>query len=121
LSEFAVPALTWESGAALPGDRIATLKTYHDRGIFTWVSLEPTLSTEASLAIVRETHEFVDHYKIGRANYIDKYADKIDWLKYTLKMAHLCMDLNVSHYFKVGLQQYLPPKYNNPLRIVQHN
>ena len=29
--------------AALPGDRIETLTAFHDRGIFTWVSLEPTV------------------------------------------------------------------------------
>src|ERR1035441_7731742 len=59
----------WERNAALPDDRIATLKAFHDRGIFTWVSLEPTLDVEASLAIVEATHGFVDLYKIGRANY----------------------------------------------------
>ncbi len=35
-----------------------------------WVSLEPTLDVESSLAIVRETHSFVDLFKVGRVNYL---------------------------------------------------
>ena len=57
----------WERNAALPGDRIAIIKTFHDAGIFTWVSLEPTLDCESSMEIVRSTHDFVDFYKVGRA------------------------------------------------------
>jgi DNA repair photolyase len=51
-----------------PDDRINALKAFHERGIFTWVSLEPTLDVEASLALVEATHSFVDLYKVGRAN-----------------------------------------------------
>jgi hypothetical protein len=36
--------------AALPRDRMNALMRFHDRGIFTWVSLEPTLDIESSLA-----------------------------------------------------------------------
>jgi hypothetical protein len=41
----------WEKNAPLPGDRIAALNAFHEKGIFTWVSLEPTLHIEASLSI----------------------------------------------------------------------
>src|SRR6516165_3848882 len=60
----------WERNAPLPADRIKALKKFHAAGIFTWVSLEPTLDVEASLAIVRATHSFVDLFKVGRANYL---------------------------------------------------
>jgi DNA repair photolyase len=60
-------SLKWEREAALPGDRITALKAFHSAGIYTWVSLEPTLDIESSLAIVQETHDYVDLYKIGRA------------------------------------------------------
>lgn len=46
----------WERDAADPDDRIATLRRFHEAGIFTWVSLEPTIDVEASLAIVDATH-----------------------------------------------------------------
>ena len=45
-------SLRWERGAALPAERINTLRAFHDRGIFTWVSLEPTLDCESSLEII---------------------------------------------------------------------
>ena len=42
-------SLTWEPRAAIPQDRMATTKTYHDAGIFTWVSLEPVLDPAQTL------------------------------------------------------------------------
>jgi DNA repair photolyase len=110
----------WERGAALPADRFNALRTFHDRGIFTWVSLEPTLSAAASLAIVETTHQYVDLYKVGRANYI-KTPEPIDWRDYTLRMIDKLQALGKAHYIKKDLQPFLPPGYHNPLRIQQHH
>jgi DNA repair photolyase len=111
-------SLKWERGAALPGDRIATLKAFHSAGIFTWVSLEPTLDTESSLAIIEHTHEFVDLYKIGRANYLPM-TNSTDWESYTHRILDLVLRLGVKHYIKKDLQQYLPAGYHNPRYIDQ--
>lgn len=113
-------SLKWERGAALPGDRLAALQKFHDAGIFTWVSLEPTLDCESSLAIVRATHSFVDLYKVGRANYLPITA-RTDWRDYTLRMIDLLQQLGAKHYIKKDLQPYLPDGYHNPLRIAQHH
>lgn len=113
-------SLKWERGAALPGERIATLKRFHDAGIFTWVSLEPTLSTEASLALIERTHEFVDLYKIGRANYLPM-TGTTDWESYTHRILETVNRLGVKHYIKHDLQKYLPAGYHNPRYIAQHN
>lgn len=110
----------WERGAALPDERMSALRTFHERGIFTWVSLEPTLSVEHSLAVVQATHRFVDLYKIGRANYIP-ITKNTDWRDYTLRMLELVNRLGVKHYFKKDLQQYLPEGYSNPVHIQQHH
>lgn len=111
----------WEPKAALPGDRIEALRAFHEAGVFTWVSLEPTLDVKASLEIVRQTHEFVDLYKIGRANYLKEITRTTDWRDYTLRMIGLCQQLGVRHYIKQDLQEYLPTGYFNPLRIQQHH
>jgi DNA repair photolyase len=111
----------WERGAPLPADRIAALRAFHERGIFTWVSLEPTLDVEASLAVVRETHGFVDLYKIGRANYLKEITRTTDWRDYTLRMIDLCQRLGAKHYIKRSLQEHLPAGYPNPLRVPQHH
>lgn len=113
-------SLKWERGAALPGERMDTLKTFHDAGIFTWVSLEPTLDTASSLAIIERTHEFVDLYKIGRANYLPM-TNSTDWREYTERIVELVNRLGVKHYIKKDLQPYLPTGYHNPQRIAQHN
>jgi len=111
----------WERRAALPLDRIAALQRFHEAGIFTWVSLEPTLDVEASMNIVKATHRFVDHYKIGRANYLKEITRTTDWRDYTLRVIDLCQRLCVSHYIKADLQEHLPPGYHNPLRVPQHH
>lgn len=113
-------SLKWERGAAMPRERIATLRAFHDWGIFTWVSLEPTLDCESSISIVEATHEFVDLYKIGRANYLPM-TSTTDWESYTHRMIDLCQRLGVKHYIKKDLQRYLPVGYRNPLRIPQHH
>lgn len=111
----------WERHAAPPPDRLAALEVFHRSGIFTWVSLEPTLDVEASLAIVAATHDFVDLYKVGRANYLKEITRTTDWRDYTLRMLDQLNALRARHYIKRDLQPYLPPGYVNPLRVPQHN
>jgi DNA repair photolyase len=113
-------SLKWERGAALPADRIATLKKFHDAGIFTWVSLEPTIDTKSSLSIIENTHEFVDLYKIGRANYLPM-TYTTDWESYTHRILETVNRLGVKHYIKHDLQKYLPAGYHNPKYIDQHH
>ncbi len=110
----------WERGAADPDDRMSTLRKFHERGIFTWVSLEPTLDVDASLAIVDATHEFVDLYKVGRVNYVG-LTKTTDWADYTHRMIDKLQHLGKAHYIKRDLQPYLPDSYHNPLRIPQHH
>lgn len=109
----------WESGASLPNDRIETLKKFSEKGIFTWVSLEPTLDCDASIEIIKQTHQFVNLYKIGRVNYLPM-TKTTDWKDYTLRIIDVCQKLNVEHYIKKDLQCYLPNNYVNKLRVKQH-
>jgi DNA repair photolyase len=111
----------WERRAALPGDRIAALRAFHDASIFTWVSLEPTLDVASSLAIVEGTHTIVDLYKVGRANYVPTITKVVDWRDYTLRMLDVLHRVGAKHYIKKDLQPFLPPGYPNPLRIPQHH
>jgi DNA repair photolyase len=109
-------SLKWERGAELPQDRINTLAKFHDAGIFTWVSLEPTLDTKSSLQIVTHTHKFVDFYKIGRVNYLPM-TKTTDWRTYTLAMLENITKLGVRAYFKKDLQEYLPEGYINKMLL----
>ncbi len=99
-------SLKWEGGAALPQDRIDTLRTFHKKGIFTWVSLEPVYDTEATKAIIRATHEFVDLYKVGRINY-HKLTKATDWQRFTNEVVALLDEVDADYYIKKDLQPYL--------------
>jgi DNA repair photolyase len=111
-------SLKWERSAALPGDRIETLQIFHDAGIFTWVSLEPVLDTAATLEIIRRTHRFVDLYKVGRANYLP-LTRTTNWRQFTTDVLQVLHEVGARHYIKRDLQLYLPPGYDNPLRVDQ--
>jgi len=71
-------SLKWEPNAAPPAERIATIQEFHNSGVPTWVSLEPVLDPAVSLEIIRQTHEFVDLFKVGKLNY-HTLANDIDW------------------------------------------
>jgi DNA repair photolyase len=114
-------AAKWERRAAAPTNRMQTLKSFHDKGIFTWVSIEPTLDISSALEVIRQTHEYVDLYKIGRANYIPSLGRSIDWKEYTERVIELCQNLGVKHYIKKKLQEFLPVGYHNPMRIPQYH
>lgn len=111
----------WEPFAALPSERVGTLRAFYDQGIFTWASLEPTIDAASSLKIIRETHGFVRLFKIGKANYIPNVAKNVDWRAYTLDAVNLCEQLGARYYIKRDLQAYLPPNHPNPLRVTQHH
>lgn len=113
-------ARKWEPGAATPSDRLSALRAFHRRGIFTWVSMEPTLDVKASEQIVRETCGFVDLYKIGRANYISM-TRTTDWAAYARRMVDVVAENGARAYFKRSLQEYLPAGYVNEMRVQQHH
>ena len=110
----------WERNAALPADRINTLRRFHDAGIFTWVSLEPVLDTEATKQIIWETHNFVDLYKVGRVNYIG-LTKTTDWERFTGEVLDVLHQVGAPHYIKRDLQPFLPAGYPNLKRIPQHH
>ena len=99
-------SMQWEAGAALPQDRIDTLRRFHERGIYTWVSLEPVYDTEATKQIIRETHEFVDLYKVGQINY-HKLTKATDWQRFTDEVVGLMDSLGQDYYIKNDLRPYL--------------
>jgi len=106
-------SLGMEPKAALPADRLATLKRFHDAQIYTWVSLEPVYDPAMTLACIEESKDFVDFYKVGRINY-HRIGRDIDWRKFTQDVAELLTRLGKGHYIKKDLQPFLPLGYDNP-------
>ncbi len=94
----------WEPGAAPPSERIEAIKEAHRLGIETWVSLEPVIDADESLAIIDQTHEFVDLYKIGKLNH--RKSD-IDWHKWAINALSLCQRYGKKYYIKNDLARDL--------------
>lgn len=113
-------SLKWERGATLPGERMATLRKFHEAGIFTWVSLEPVLDTEATKEIIRQTSGYVDLFKVGRVNYIG-LTQTTDWERFTHEVLEVLAQTGAKHYIKKDLQLFLPTGYPNPKRVQQHH
>ncbi|MHC4397792.1 MAG: SPL family radical SAM protein [Planctomycetota bacterium] len=95
-----------EPNAAIPRSRILALEMAKKLGIETWVSLEPVIDTKQTLEIIRQTHRFVDHYKIGKLNY-DPRARDINWRKFGIAAIELCRDCKTDYYIKDDLAMYL--------------
>lgn len=99
-----------EPGAALPMDRHHAIFQAHERGIQTWVSLEPVLNPQVALGIINETHEYVDLYKVGKLNHDAKLERKIDdefgWGKFAWGAMNLCCKYGRPFIFKDDLLAY---------------
>ncbi len=52
----------WEPGAAQVHDRVDAIGQAHERGIKTWVSLEPVIDSGQILDLIRELHTIVDFW-----------------------------------------------------------
>jgi len=93
-----------EPGAALPADRIRAIKLAKEKGIETWVSLEPVMDAAQSLEIIRRTQSFVDLYKIGKLNY---RQSKIPWRRFGIIATKLCRQYHKNFFIKKDLADFL--------------
>ena len=94
----------WEPNAALPADRMLTLKKFHEAGIHTWVSLEPVIDPEQTLELIKLTHSFVDLYKVGKLNYVQS---NVNWLLFGVRAIRLLETLGKKYYIKADLANHL--------------
>lgn len=99
-------SIRWEPGAALPAERMDALRQAHARGIRTWASLEPVIDPAQSLELIRQAHDCVDEFKIGKWNH-DPAASQIDWKKFAQQAVDLCGALRKKYYLKKDLFAYL--------------
>jgi hypothetical protein len=106
----------WEPLAALPSDRIYAIHAFHEAGIPTWVSLEPVLNPESALEIIRQTHTFVDLFKIGTLNH-HPLAERINWADFARRAVALCESLEQPYYIKDDLAKHLPATLPSPYRL----
>lgn len=107
-------SLKWEPQAAIPIERIETLRYAHEMGIKTWVSLEPVIAPATSIEIIRQTHTFVDLYKVGKLNYSEKLPEPfrsqvrgINWRQFRRDVEAELIKYECKFYIKKDLRGYL--------------
>ena len=93
----------WEPNAAGWAYRIRNLSIARGRGIRTWVSLEPVIDPDQSLAFIDATHSIVDHYKVGKLNYHPR-AKTIDWAGFREDVTAKLDSYGASYYIKQDLR-----------------
>jgi DNA repair photolyase len=97
----------WEPFAATYKQRLDALIEAHKRGIRTWVSIEPVIDPEQSLALISMTHALgcVDLYRIGTLNHETLPYPKQSLYEFVKKVKLILEDTD--HIFKKDLQPYL--------------
>lgn len=101
-------SIEWESGAALPKERLEVLKTLHDNGIKTFVSFEPVIEPDEALKLIEKTLQdnSVDLYKIGKLNNYKGLDKKVDWTKFLNDCLKLLRPMGKQIYIKKSLQPF---------------
>lgn len=113
----------WEPGAALPEDRIQMLRKFHERGVKTWASFEPVIEPAESLALIKETLDCVDEYKIGKLNNYKGIDKAIDWTLFLNEVVDVLRDAKKPFYIKHDLRQAAPTVklYGNEMNYDEFN
>lgn len=73
----------------------------HDKGIKTWISLEPVLSAKYCLNVLRFSKVWADKVKIGKLNY---HPSDIDWKQFGNEAEAICKEKGIEYYIKDSLR-----------------
>ena len=105
----------WESGAALPVDRLASLCELKEAGIHTFASLEPVIEPEETLALIDAATQLgcIDLYKIGKLSG-HKYPAPVDWNDFLTRTIEMIRSSGSQVYIKQDLRESAP---DVPLRL----
>lgn len=114
---------SWEPGAALPRERCNMLKTLHDNGVRTFVSMEPTIDPVQTLALIQHTLEYVDVYKVGKLNNYRGLDKGVDWTSFLEEAVSILRNAGKRFYVKQDLREeaYSVRLYGNEVLPDEHN
>ena len=95
-----------EPHSSTPEERIEILKLAKEKGIETFVSLEPIIDLHETLDIIDKTHQYTDFYKVGRWNH-DEEANHLDWKNVVKSVVEHLTNLDKKFMVKKELKKYL--------------
>ena len=96
----------WEPKAAPPLERVESLHAAHERGIKTFVSLEPVINPDQTLGLIDATWQFVDKFLVGKLNY-HEHARTIQWESFARRVIDKLNGLHQDYYIKRDLGAYI--------------
>ncbi len=95
----------WEPGASKLDDRVMALQEAHNRGIRTWVSLEPVIDPDQALELIQDIYPYVDHWKVGKLNHYPEIENRVDWRKFRDDVSSLLDNVGTNYMLKNSLRQ----------------
>lgn len=96
----------WEPFASSIPDRLRTLQAAYEKGIYTWVSLEPVIYATEALAVIRAAKGFVKYWKVGKLNHLKAEEQKTDWKEFLREVESLLLESKADYYIKNDLRAY---------------
>ena len=101
----------WEDGADSPLKRMMIMEYMHnDKGIYTWVSIEPVIDTSQALSVIRQMHNYIDFWKVGKINGRDEKTKEIeksiDWKKFYYDVKASLDLYKAKYYIKKDLKAF---------------
>jgi DNA repair photolyase len=95
----------WEPMASTVQSRLNILRKAHEMGIYTWVSMEPVIVPDEALEVIRQAHDYVDFWKVGKLNHNKEVECSIDWPKFRDNATALLDSLGSKYYIKEDLRK----------------
>lgn len=107
-------AAKYESNSISPSERLAGLKAFYDKGIETWISIEPVLETSYIYNMLEsDDMKYVTRVKLGKLNHMEisdltgNKSDVIDWPEYGRRAIEICERRNIEYVVKHALSLFL--------------
>ena len=97
----------WEPMASSVQSRLRILRKAHGMGIYTWVSMEPVIIPDEAVAVIREAHDYVDFWKVGKLNHNKEVEKSVNWLKFREDAIALLESYGSEYYIKEDLRRVM--------------
>ena len=95
----------WEPMASTVQSRLNILRKAHEMGIYTWVSMEPVIIPQEALEVIRQAHDYVDFWKVGKLNHNKEVERSIDWPHFRDNATALLDSFGSRYYIKEDLRK----------------
>ena len=99
----------WEREAPNLFNRWVALCEAHDRGLPTWVSVEPVIVPDEALEVIRYGQDLgvVGHWRIGPLNH-HPHAETVDWRAFGARLADVLVATGARYYLKQDMRPWMP-------------